>query len=71
METQDPKQKAENLAVLREKVEEVLHSLKVGKSSSELLKNGGEARKVLTAICQKILETKEWPKDWTHSVVIC
>ena len=55
--------------MLREEVEKSLHSLKAGKSQgvdnipSELLKNGGEAETiVLTAICQKIWETKEWPK---------
>ena len=38
---------------------------------SELLKNGGEATAIaLTAICQKISETKEWPKEWTQSLVI-
>ena len=55
--------------MLREEIEEVVQSLKAGKSPgmdnipSELLKNGGEAETiVLTAICQKIWETKEWPK---------
>ena len=38
---------------------------------SELLKNGGEATTaVLTAICQKIWETKEGPNERTQSVVI-
>ena len=38
---------------------------------SELLKNGGEATTtVLTAICQKIGDTKEWLKQWTQSLVI-
>ena len=38
---------------------------------SELLKNGSEAATaVLTAICQKIWERKERPKEWTQSVVI-
>ena len=37
----------------------------------ELHKNGGKtAPTVLTAICKKILETKEWPKEWTLSLVI-
>ena len=54
-----------------------MHSLKAGKSPgvgkipSELLKNGGEVTTtVMTAICQKIWETKEWPKEWTQSLVI-
>ena len=61
--------------VLMEEVEEAVHGLKAGKSPgvdnipSELLKNGGEATTVLT-ICQKILETKQWPKAWTQSLVI-
>ena len=38
---------------------------------SELRKNGGEATTtVLTAICQKIGDTKEWLKQWTQSLVI-
>ena len=38
---------------------------------SELLKNGGEATTTfMTVICQKIWETKEWPKGWTQSLVI-
>ena len=58
---QTPTQEAESLPVLREEVEEAVHSLKAGKSPgvdnipSELLKNGDEATTtVLTAICQKI-----------------
>ena len=67
---QTPTQKAESLPVFREEVVEAMHSLKAAKSPGvdnipyELLKNGGEARTtVLTAICQKIFETKEWPKE--------
>ena len=63
--------------MLKEEVEEAVHSLKAGKSPgvdnvpSELLKNGGEATTtVLTATYQKLLETKEWPKEWTQSLVI-
>ena len=62
--------------MLREEVEEAVHSPKARKSAgvdnipSELLKNGGEATTVLRAICQKIWETKEWPKEWTQSLVI-
>ena len=54
-----------------------MYSLKAVKSPevdnipSELLKNGGEATSVvLTVICQKIRETKEWPKEQTQSLVI-
>ena len=52
--------------------EEVVHRLKAGKTPevenipSKLLKNGEEATTVLTAICQKILETKESPKEWAQ-----
>ena len=62
--------------MLREEVEEVVQSLKAGKSpgvdiSSELLKNRGEARiTVLAAIRQKILEMKEWIKEWTQLFII-
>ena len=70
-------QEAESLPVLREEVEEAVHRPKAGKSLGvanilvELLKNGSKAAAtVLTAICQKILEMKEWPKDWTQSLII-
>ena len=63
--------------MLREEVEEAIRSLKAGRSPGgdnipfELLKNGSEATvTVPTAICQKIWETKEWPKRWTQSLVI-
>ena len=72
-----PTQEAEGLPVLREEVEVAVRCLKAGKSprvddiSSELLKNGGEATTtVLTALCQKIWGTKEWPREWTQSLVI-
>ena len=62
--------------MLREEVDEAVSSLKAAKSPgvdntpSELLKNGSEATTtVLTAIYQKIRETKEWPKEWTQSLV--
>ena len=67
---QTPTQAAESLPVLREETEEAVHSLIAGKSpgvdniSSELLKNGGKAATTfLTAACQKIWKTKEWPKE--------
>ena len=45
--------------------------LRVDNISSVLLKNGGEATTTgLIAICQKILETKVWPKDKAQSLVI-
>ena len=58
--------------MLKEEVEEAVHSLKAGRSPgidnipSELVKNGGEATTmVLTVVCKKVWETKEWPKEWT------
>ena len=69
-------QEAESLPVLIEEVKEAAHSLKAGKSAgvdsirSVLLKNGGDATTtVLTATC-KIWETKEWPKEWTQSLIL-
>ena len=66
----------ENLPVLREEVEEAVRDPRAEKSPgvdnipSELLKNGGETTTtVLTVICQKIWETKEWPREWTQSLV--
>ena len=63
---QSPTQEAASLPVLSEEIEYV-HNLKAGKSPrvdnipSELLKDGGKATTtVLTVICQKISEMKEW-----------
>ena len=65
------------LPVLREEVEEAIRSLPAGKSPgadnipAELIKNGGEeVTKIITLICQKIWDTKEWPTAWTQSLVI-
>ena len=69
-----PTKEAGSLPVMSEEVEEAVRSLKAGKSEGvdnipcELLKKGGEATTtVLTTICQKILETKQWSKAWTQS----
>jgi len=58
------------LPILREEVEEAIRSLPVGKSPgadnilAELLKHGGETVITqVTAICQKIWETKQWPTE--------
>ena len=74
---QIPTQEAESLPVLWEEIEEAVPSLKAGKSPvvnnipSELLKNGGKATTaVLIVICRKILETKEWAKEWTQLFII-
>ena len=70
LSNQTPTQEFESLPVLREEVEKAVHSLKTGKSPGvdnipfEQLKNGGEATvTVLTMICQKVWEIKEWPKE--------
>ena len=62
--------------MLREEVEEAVHSLKAGESPgvhnipSEPLKNGGEATTtVLTMICKKVWKMTEWPKEWTQLLV--
>jgi len=37
---------------------------------AEVIKHGDPAMvKVLTMLCQKIWETKEWPKEWTQSLI--
>ena len=70
-------QQAESLSMWREEVEEAVRNRKAGKAPgvdhilSDLFKNGGEATTaILAAICQKIWKTKEWPKEWTQSLVI-
>ena len=74
-EDQTSTREAEDLPVLQEDVEAAVRSLKTGKSPSadnvpsELLKHGGEeTTKALTALCQKIWESKEWRKEWTRSL---
>ena len=63
--------------ILREEVELAVKSLKKGKSAGvdnipgELIQAGGESMiTVLTAICNKIWRTGEWPKPWTQSLII-
>ena len=70
-------QASEPLPVLKEEVEQAVRKLKGGKSPgvdnipAELLKHGGvESTKVLTTLCQKIWDTKEWPKEWTQSLIV-
>ena len=58
-------------------MEAVVKALKTGKSAgvdnipAELVQAGGEAMiDILTAICNKIWKTVEWPTTWTQSLVI-
>ena len=67
----------EHHPILREEVEAAVKALKMGKSAgvdnipAELVKAGGEAMiDILTAICNKIWKTGEWPTTWTQSLVI-
>ena len=67
----------EHHPVLREKVEAAVKALKMGKSGdvdnipAELIQAEGEAMiGILTAICNKIWKTGEWPITWTQSQVI-
>ena len=63
--------------ILREEVEAAIKALKMGKSAgvdnipAELVQAGGEAMiDILTAICNKIWKTGEWPTTWTQFLVI-
>ena len=63
--------------ILREEVEAAVKALKMGKSAgvdnipAELVQAGGEAMiDILTAICNKIWKTGEWPTTWTQPLVI-
>ena len=67
----------EHHPILREEVEAAVKALKMGKSTgvnnipAELVQAGGEAMiDILTAICNKIWKTGEWPTTWTQSLVI-
>ena len=72
-----PQREPSPIPVLREEVEEAIRSLPIGKSPgadnipAELLKQGGdELVTTVTSICQKIWETKQWPTEWTQSLII-
>ena len=63
--------------VIREEVAAAVKALKMGKSAgvdsipAELVQAAGEAMlDILTAICNKIWKTGEWPTTWTQSLVI-
>ena len=67
----------EHHPILREEVEAAVKALKMGKSAgvdnipAELVYAGGEAMiDILTAICNKIWKTGDWPTTWTQSLVI-
>ena len=67
----------EHHLILREEVEAAVKALKMGKSAvmdnipAELVQAGGEAMiDILTAICNKIWKTREWPTTWTQYLVI-
>ena len=58
-------------------MEAAVKALKMEKSAgvdnipAELVQAGGEAMiDILTAICNKMLKTGEWPTTWTQSLVI-
>ena len=66
----------EHHPILREEVEATVKALKMGKSAgmdnipAQLVQAGGEAMiDILTAICNKIWRTGEWPTTWTQSLV--
>ena len=63
--------------ILCREMEAAVQSLKKGKSAgvdnipAELVQAGGEdVITALTAICNKIWQTEEWPTPWTQSLVI-
>ena len=67
----------EHHPILREEVEAAVKALKMGKSAgvdnipAELVQAGGEVMiDILTAICNKVWKTGEWPTTWTQSLVI-
>ena len=58
-------------------MEAAVKALKMGKSAgvdnipAELVQAGGKAMiDILTAVCNKIWKTGEWPTTWTQSLVI-
>ena len=72
-----PQEEPSPIPIMREEVEEAISSLPMGKAPgadnipAELLKKGGShVVDIVTAICQKIWETKQWPEEWTRSLII-
>lgn len=72
-----PSREPSPLPVMREEVEEAIRSLPEGKSPgadnipTELLKHGGnELVTIVTSLCQKIWEAKQWPTEWTQALII-
>ncbi|KAL8610857.1 hypothetical protein ACOMHN_056712 [Nucella lapillus] len=68
---------AKDSPILQEEVEKAVHSLKNDKSPvldntpAELLKRGRpELLKALNTICPRIWDTKQWPAEWTQSLII-
>ena len=67
----------DELPILKSVVEESIQKLKEGKSPgtdnipSELLKYGGDAIvNIFTVLCQLSWSKKEWPKQWTESLIV-
>ena len=67
----------DELPILKSEVEDALLKLKEGKSPGidnipgELLKYGGDAIvNVFTELCQSSWSKKEWPKQWTESLIV-
>ena len=67
----------DDLPILWEEVETAIRSLKNGKAAgivnipAELLKHGGtEVIDILTKICNKTWQTRQWPTPWTQFVIV-
>ena len=67
----------DELSIMREEIKVAINKLKNNKSpgtdsiSEEMIKNGGES--VVDAyhiLCNRILETGQWPDQWTESILI-
>ena len=65
------------LSVLKSEVQAAIRKLPNGKApgcdaiQAELIKKGGEnVVEFFTKLCNKILEEKRWPKEWTQSLFI-
>lgn len=63
--------------ILMSEVESAVKELKVNKSpgadniTAELIQNGGEATlKLIHKLCNSIVRSREWPSQWTESVLI-
>jgi len=77
LEEEKVEEQQEEEEILLSEVQCAIKELKKNKTpgadniSAELIQNGGEATEhIIHKLCNKILRTKQWPSQWTESMLI-